>query len=131
MDTHRGPLLTWAYYCQGKELQSMEELRQSLLYTSLELEQTRAACQKEKGSMQFRKKGGSKGEGSCYLTRLRTQITTVESCRSPSLVARRRRLLAVVGCSSSFDSVGLSISKSRFGNGGFGGKFSILGNKSA
>ncbi|KAF7805646.1 putative basic-leucine zipper transcription factor R [Senna tora] len=46
MDTQRGPLLTWAYYCQGK-LQSMEELRQSLLYTSLELEQTRAAVGEE------------------------------------------------------------------------------------
>ncbi|KAF7832175.1 uncharacterized protein G2W53_014508 [Senna tora] len=45
--------------------------------------------------MQFRKKRGSKGEGSRYLTRLRTQIATVESCRSPSSVARRRWLLAV------------------------------------
>ncbi|KAI4322324.1 hypothetical protein L6164_022029 [Bauhinia variegata] len=44
MDNQRSPLLTWAYYCQGK---SMEELRQSLLYTTLELEQTRAAVQDE------------------------------------------------------------------------------------
>ncbi|KAI9080171.1 hypothetical protein K1719_037849 [Acacia pycnantha] len=44
MDTQRSPLLSWAYFYQGK---SMEELRQSLLYTTLELEQTRAAVQEE------------------------------------------------------------------------------------
>ncbi|KAK7324907.1 hypothetical protein VNO77_28841 [Canavalia gladiata] len=44
MDNQRSPLLTWAYYFQGK---SMEELRQSLIYTTLELEQTRAAVQEE------------------------------------------------------------------------------------
>ncbi|KAF7823338.1 protein enabled-like protein [Senna tora] len=44
MDTQRSPLLTWAYYSQGK---TMEELRQSLLYTTLELEETRAAAQEE------------------------------------------------------------------------------------
>ncbi|XP_028808152.1 actin cytoskeleton-regulatory complex protein PAN1 [Neltuma alba] len=44
MDTQRSPLLSWAYYCQGKPT---EELRQSLLYTTLELEQTRAAVQEE------------------------------------------------------------------------------------
>lgn len=44
MDNQRTPLLSWAYYCQGK---SMEELRQNLLYTTLELEQTRAAVQDE------------------------------------------------------------------------------------
>ncbi|XP_054795813.1 uncharacterized protein LOC129301261 [Prosopis cineraria] len=44
MDNQRSPLLSWAYYCQGK---SMEELRQSLLYTTLELEETRAAAQEE------------------------------------------------------------------------------------
>ncbi|CAL5212172.1 unnamed protein product [Lathyrus oleraceus] len=40
----RSPLLTWAYYCQGK---SMEELKQSLIYTTMELEQTRATVQEE------------------------------------------------------------------------------------
>ncbi|KAG4968527.1 hypothetical protein HKD37_12G034708 [Glycine soja] len=44
MDNQRSPLLSWAYYFQGK---SMEELRQSLIYTTLELEQTRAAVQEE------------------------------------------------------------------------------------
>ncbi|KAJ7947879.1 Enabled-like protein (DUF1635) [Quillaja saponaria] len=44
MDNQRNPLLSWAYYCQGK---SMEELRQSLVYTNLELEQTRVAAQEE------------------------------------------------------------------------------------
>ncbi|XP_061339964.1 uncharacterized protein LOC133286550 [Gastrolobium bilobum] len=44
MDNQRTPLLSWAYYCQGK---SMEEMKQSLLYTTLELEQTRAAVQEE------------------------------------------------------------------------------------
>ncbi|KAB2606641.1 enabled-like protein [Pyrus ussuriensis x Pyrus communis] len=47
MNNHHSssPLLSsWAYYCQGK---SMEELRQSLLYTTVELEQTRAAVQEE------------------------------------------------------------------------------------
>ncbi|XWS71874.1 hypothetical protein CRYUN_Cryun03dG0175200 [Craigia yunnanensis] len=44
MDSQRGPLLSWAYFCQGK---TMEELRHSLLYTTLELEQTRLAVQEE------------------------------------------------------------------------------------
>ncbi|KAK7272182.1 hypothetical protein RJT34_28625 [Clitoria ternatea] len=43
-NNQRAPLLTWAYFFQGK---SMEELRQSLVYTTLELEQTRAAVQEE------------------------------------------------------------------------------------
>ncbi|KAE9600581.1 hypothetical protein Lal_00045365 [Lupinus albus] len=37
-------LLNWAYYCHGK---SMEELRQFLMYTTLELEQTKVAVQEE------------------------------------------------------------------------------------
>ncbi|KAE8037728.1 hypothetical protein FH972_010293 [Carpinus fangiana] len=45
MDNQRSPLLSWgAYYFQGK---SMDELRSTLLYTSLELEQTRLAVQEE------------------------------------------------------------------------------------
>lgn len=44
MDNQRNPLLSFAYYCQGK---SMEDLRHSLLYTTLELEQTRLAVQEE------------------------------------------------------------------------------------
>ncbi|TKY67158.1 hypothetical protein E2542_SST10050 [Spatholobus suberectus] len=44
MENQRSPLLSWAYYCHGK---SMEELKQSLMYTSLELEQTRASVQEE------------------------------------------------------------------------------------
>ncbi|XVE59019.1 hypothetical protein DITRI_Ditri05aG0010800 [Diplodiscus trichospermus] len=44
MESQRGPLLSWAYFCQGK---TMEELRHSLLYTTLELEQTRVAVQEE------------------------------------------------------------------------------------
>ncbi|WVY99559.1 hypothetical protein V8G54_025629 [Vigna mungo] len=45
MDNQRSsPLITWAYYFQGK---SMEELRQSLICTTVELEQTRAAVQEE------------------------------------------------------------------------------------
>ncbi|CAK8535295.1 unnamed protein product [Lathyrus sativus] len=44
MDHQPNPLLNWAYFCQGK---SMEELRQSLLYTTLELEQTRTLAQEE------------------------------------------------------------------------------------
>ncbi|XWS74355.1 hypothetical protein CRYUN_Cryun02cG0208000 [Craigia yunnanensis] len=44
MDSQRGPLFSWAYFCQGK---TMEELRHSLLYTTLELEQTRLAVQEE------------------------------------------------------------------------------------
>ncbi|PSR86554.1 Ciliary rootlet coiled-coil protein [Actinidia chinensis var. chinensis] len=44
MDNQRSPLLTWAYYCQGK---SMDELKQSLLYTTLELETTRLKAQEE------------------------------------------------------------------------------------
>lgn len=44
MDTQRGPLLSLAYFCQGK---TMEELRQHLLYTTVELEQTRMAVEEE------------------------------------------------------------------------------------
>ncbi|KAE8700813.1 hypothetical protein F3Y22_tig00110556pilonHSYRG00795 [Hibiscus syriacus] len=44
MDSQRGPLLSWAYFCQGK---TMEELRYSLFYTTVELEQTRMAAQGE------------------------------------------------------------------------------------
>lgn len=44
MDNQRTPLLTWAYYCHGK---SMEELKQSLMYTTIELEQTKATVQEE------------------------------------------------------------------------------------
>ncbi|XVE79820.1 hypothetical protein DITRI_Ditri14bG0087100 [Diplodiscus trichospermus] len=44
MDAQRGPIFSWAYFCQGK---TMEELRHSLLYTTLELEQTRLAVQEE------------------------------------------------------------------------------------
>ncbi|KAK7262250.1 hypothetical protein RJT34_29814 [Clitoria ternatea] len=44
MDNQRSPLLSWAYYCHGK---SMEELKQSLMYTTMELEQTRATVQEE------------------------------------------------------------------------------------
>ncbi|CAJ1979237.1 unnamed protein product [Sphenostylis stenocarpa] len=44
MDNNRSPLLSWACYCHGK---SMEELKQSLMYTALELEQTRASVQEE------------------------------------------------------------------------------------
>ncbi|KAH8499519.1 hypothetical protein Peur_074555 [Populus x canadensis] len=44
MDNQRGSVLSWAYYCQGK---TMDELRNSLLYTTLELEQTRVAVQEE------------------------------------------------------------------------------------
>ncbi|KAJ8767777.1 hypothetical protein K2173_020717 [Erythroxylum novogranatense] len=42
MENQRNSVLN--YYCQGK---TMEELRQSLLYTSVELEQTRLAVQEE------------------------------------------------------------------------------------
>ncbi|KAK2424072.1 hypothetical protein QL285_034470 [Trifolium repens] len=44
MDNQPNSLLNWAYFCQGK---SMEDLRQSLLYTTLELEQTRSLAQEE------------------------------------------------------------------------------------
>ncbi|XVF68505.1 hypothetical protein PTKIN_Ptkin11bG0007900 [Pterospermum kingtungense] len=44
MDAQRGTLLNWAYFCQGK---TMEEIRHSLLCTTLELEQTRLAVQEE------------------------------------------------------------------------------------
>ncbi|KEH38873.1 hypothetical protein MtrunA17_Chr2g0320271 [Medicago truncatula] len=44
MDNQSNSLLNWAYFCQGK---SMEDLRQSLLYTTLELEQTRVTAQEE------------------------------------------------------------------------------------
>ncbi|XP_065869400.1 uncharacterized protein [Euphorbia lathyris] len=43
MDNQRN-YLSWAYYSPGK---SMEELKHTLLYTSLELEQTRLAAQDE------------------------------------------------------------------------------------
>ncbi|XP_040995555.1 uncharacterized protein LOC121241729 [Juglans microcarpa x Juglans regia] len=42
MDNQRNPLVSWV--CKGK---TMEELRTALLYTSLELEQTRLAVQEE------------------------------------------------------------------------------------
>ncbi|KAL7198269.1 hypothetical protein ACSBR2_020720 [Camellia fascicularis] len=44
MDNQCSPLLTWAYYSQGR---SMDELRQSLLLTTLELETTRLKAQEE------------------------------------------------------------------------------------
>ncbi|KAK9279274.1 hypothetical protein L1049_012953 [Liquidambar formosana] len=44
MDTQRSPLLGLAYYCQGK---TMEELRYSLYYTTVELESTRLQAQEE------------------------------------------------------------------------------------
>ncbi|XP_057955646.1 uncharacterized protein LOC131149315 [Malania oleifera] len=44
MDTQRNSLLSWAYYCQGK---SMDDLKHSLLCTTLELESTRLAAQEE------------------------------------------------------------------------------------
>ncbi|XP_030520847.1 arp2/3 complex-activating protein rickA-like [Rhodamnia argentea] len=45
MDCQRSPLISWAFlYCQGK---SMEELRHSLLCTTVELETTRVAAQEE------------------------------------------------------------------------------------
>lgn len=44
MDNQRSPFLSWAYYCQGP---TMEELRHSLLYTTLELETTRLQAQEE------------------------------------------------------------------------------------
>ncbi|GMP88783.1 hypothetical protein CsSME_00040636 [Camellia sinensis var. sinensis] len=44
MENQRNTLLTWAYYCQGK---SMDELRQSLLLATLELETTRLKAQEE------------------------------------------------------------------------------------
>ncbi|GMI81888.1 hypothetical protein like AT5G22930 [Hibiscus trionum] len=44
MDSQRGPLFSWSYFNQGK---TMEELRYSLFYTTLELEQTRMAAQGE------------------------------------------------------------------------------------
>ncbi|CAK7332189.1 unnamed protein product [Dovyalis caffra] len=45
MDDQRSTsVLSWAYYCQGK---NMDEIRNSLLYTTLELEQTRVAVQEE------------------------------------------------------------------------------------
>lgn len=44
MENQRSPLLSWPYYYQVK---SMEELRQSLLYTTMELETTRVTAQEE------------------------------------------------------------------------------------
>ncbi|CAO2813022.1 unnamed protein product [Amaranthus hypochondriacus] len=44
MDTHRSPLLGWPYYYQGK---NMEELKHSLVCTTLELETTRLTAQEE------------------------------------------------------------------------------------
>ncbi|XP_052183677.1 uncharacterized protein LOC127795808 [Diospyros lotus] len=44
MDNQRSPLLAWAYYCQGK---SLDELRQSLLVTTLEFETTRLKAEEE------------------------------------------------------------------------------------
>ncbi|PON66476.1 hypothetical protein PanWU01x14_108980 [Parasponia andersonii] len=47
MDNQRNPLLgvSWAYYCQGKNVE--DELRSSLWYAKLELEQTKVAVQEE------------------------------------------------------------------------------------
>ncbi|KAB5561744.1 hypothetical protein DKX38_006701 [Salix brachista] len=48
MDSQRSSVLGWGYYCQGKEWnETMDDLRSSLLYTNLELEQTRMAVQDE------------------------------------------------------------------------------------
>ncbi|GMI96963.1 hypothetical protein like AT5G22930 [Hibiscus trionum] len=44
MDTHRGSPLSWSYLCQGR---TVEELKHSLLYTTMELEQTRLLVQEE------------------------------------------------------------------------------------
>ncbi|XP_022152859.1 actin cytoskeleton-regulatory complex protein PAN1-like [Momordica charantia] len=44
MDAHRSPVLTWAYFLQAKNI---DELRHSLLCTTVELEQTRIAVQEE------------------------------------------------------------------------------------
>ncbi|XP_010521723.1 PREDICTED: uncharacterized protein LOC104800578 [Tarenaya hassleriana] len=44
MENEQSTLLSWVYQCQGK---TTEELRHSLLYTSLELEQTRMAAHEE------------------------------------------------------------------------------------
>ncbi|KAE8667481.1 DNA ligase 1-like [Hibiscus syriacus] len=44
MDTQRGSLLSWAYLSQGR---TVEELKHSLLYTTMELEQTRLVVQEE------------------------------------------------------------------------------------
>ncbi|KAF9684796.1 hypothetical protein SADUNF_Sadunf04G0155700 [Salix dunnii] len=44
MDSQRSSVLGWSYYSQGK---AMDDLRNSLLYTNLELEQTRLAVQDE------------------------------------------------------------------------------------
>ncbi|KAF4353996.1 hypothetical protein F8388_018111 [Cannabis sativa] len=47
MDNQRNPLLgvSWAYYCHGKNVE--DELRSSLCYAKLELDQTRVALQDE------------------------------------------------------------------------------------
>ncbi|XP_071920606.1 uncharacterized protein [Coffea arabica] len=44
MESQRGPLLNWPYFYQGK---GMDELRQSLLLTTMELENTRLKAQEE------------------------------------------------------------------------------------
>ncbi|KAL9243941.1 hypothetical protein vseg_017772 [Gypsophila vaccaria] len=44
MENPRSTLLSWPYFYQAK---SMEELRHTLLYTTMELEQTRIAAQEE------------------------------------------------------------------------------------
>lgn len=44
MDNERSSLANWASYCQGK---SMDELRNSLVYMTLELENTKLAVQEE------------------------------------------------------------------------------------
>lgn len=44
MDNQRSPVLTWAYFLQANNI---DELRHSLLCTTLELEQTRIAVQEE------------------------------------------------------------------------------------
>lgn len=44
MDNQRTTLLNWAYFCQGK---GMDELRQTLMLTTMELENTRLKAQEE------------------------------------------------------------------------------------
>ncbi|KAL3530501.1 hypothetical protein ACH5RR_009823 [Cinchona calisaya] len=44
MDNQKGPLLNWTYFYQGK---GMDELRQSLLLTTMELESTRLKAEEE------------------------------------------------------------------------------------
>ncbi|CAM8970155.1 unnamed protein product [Rhodiola kirilowii] len=43
----RNPLLSLTYFCQGKYHQSVEELRQMILYTNVELQRVRLEAQEE------------------------------------------------------------------------------------